>query len=144
MMNLFLGFLFGILGGLITIAATIPWVITGDKATAFTLLVVVAAVGGFACAHFTNSVRARLGIVRRLIDEHAPDILCLQETKVENAGFPAAEFAALGYRHQLLNGQRMHHGVAILSRLPLVEETRSDWQANGEARHIGEIGRAHV
>lgn len=61
MMNLFLGFLFGILGGLITIAATIPWVITGDKATAFTLLVVVAAVGGFACAHFTNSVRARLG-----------------------------------------------------------------------------------
>jgi exodeoxyribonuclease-3 len=84
-----------------------------------------------------NSVRARLGIVRRLIEQHAPDVLCLQETKVENAGFPAADLAALGYRHQLLNGQRMHHGVAILSRLPMVEEARSDWQGNGEARHIG-------
>ncbi len=84
-----------------------------------------------------NSVRARLPIVRRLIAEQAPDIMCLQETKVENAGFPAAELAELGYRHQLLHGQRMHHGVAILSRVPLVEETRSDWQGNGEARHIG-------
>lgn len=84
-----------------------------------------------------NSVRARLPIVRRLIAEHSPDIVCLQETKVENAGFPAAELAELGYRHQLLHGQRMHHGVAILSRMPLVEETRSDWQGNGEARHIG-------
>src|SRR3546814_6006629 len=31
----------------------------------------------------------------------------------------------------------MHHGVAILSRLPIVEDDRLDWQANGEARHIG-------
>jgi exodeoxyribonuclease III len=37
----------------------------------------------------------------------------------------------------VLNGQRMHHGVAILSRLPLVEDLRHDWQDNGEARHIG-------
>ena len=84
-----------------------------------------------------NSVRARLGIVRRLIEQVSPDILCLQETKVENAGFPGPALAELGYRHQLLNGQRMHHGVAIVSRLPLAEETRSDWQGNGEARHIG-------
>jgi exodeoxyribonuclease-3 len=84
-----------------------------------------------------NSIRARLPIVRRLIAEHQPDLLCLQETKVEDGGFPAAELAELGYRHQLLNGQRMHHGVAIVSRLPLAEETRSDWQGNGEARHIG-------
>jgi GTP cyclohydrolase II len=31
----------------------------------------------------------------------------------------------------------MHHGVAIISKLPLVEEERQDWQANGEARHLG-------
>jgi len=84
-----------------------------------------------------NSVRARAGLVERLLDEHAPDVLCLQETKVENGGFPAAMFEARGYVHHALHGQRMHHGVAILSRLPFVEETRSDWQDNGEARHVG-------
>ena len=31
----------------------------------------------------------------------------------------------------------MHHGVAILSRLPLHEPGRHDWQDNGEARHVG-------
>lgn len=84
-----------------------------------------------------NSVRARLPIVTRLLCEHAPDILCLQETKVEDGSFPAAAFAALGYETHVLHGQRMHHGVAIVSRVPLVEDIRADWQANGEARHIG-------
>ena len=31
----------------------------------------------------------------------------------------------------------MHHGVATLSKVPLAEERRFDWQDNGEARHIG-------
>jgi exodeoxyribonuclease-3 len=86
-----------------------------------------------------NSVRARIDIVERLLTEEAPDILCLQETKVENGTFPAATFAKWGYTHQLLNGQRMHHGVAILSKVPLVEDHRHDWQDNGEARHIGAL-----
>ena len=84
-----------------------------------------------------NSVRFRLDIVERFLVEHAPDVLCLQETKVTDDGFPHAMFEALGYHHRLLNGQKMHHGVATVSRLPLVEERRFDWQDNGEARHIG-------
>lgn len=84
-----------------------------------------------------NSVRFRLGIVEQLLRDEAPDILCLQETKVEDGAFPRVEFHALGYDHVLLHGQRMHHGVAIVSRLPLIEEERRDWQANGEARHLG-------
>ncbi len=84
-----------------------------------------------------NSVRFRLGIVEQFLNEEAPDILCLQETKVEDGSFPAAAFEALGYNHVLLHGQRMHHGVAIVSKLPLIEEQRNDWQANGEARHLG-------
>ena len=84
-----------------------------------------------------NSVRFRIDIVARFLNEVAPDILCLQETKTIDSEFPAARFHALGYDHVLLNGQRMHHGVAIVARVPLVEETRLDWQANGEARHIG-------
>ncbi len=84
-----------------------------------------------------NSVRARLPIVERFLAEHGPDVLCLQETKVENGAFPHDMFARAGYAYRALHGQRMHHGVAIVSRLPFVEEVRSDWQANGEARHIG-------
>ena len=84
-----------------------------------------------------NSVRARLDIVEKFLREETPDILCLQETKVCDAEFPAAMFHALGYSHHVICGQRMHHGVAILSRLPMHEEARFDWQANGEARHVG-------
>ena len=84
-----------------------------------------------------NSVRFRLDIVERFLRDHAPDVLCLQETKVMDDAFPHAAFDEMGYTHRLLNGQRMHHGVATLSRIPLIEERRYDWQDNGEARHIG-------
>src|SRR5439155_25197930 len=84
-----------------------------------------------------NSVRARTGLVERLIAEQQPDILCLQETKVLDSIFPADLFDKHGYKHQQLNVQRMHHGVAILSRAPLRDPGKHDWQDNGEARHIG-------
>ena len=84
-----------------------------------------------------NSVRFREAIVDRFLREELPDILCLQETKAEDGVFPHAVFEALGYRHRVLNGQRMHHGVAIVSRVPLIKDMRHDWQDNGEARHIG-------
>jgi exodeoxyribonuclease III len=84
-----------------------------------------------------NSVRARPALVERLIAEQQPDILCLQETKANNDVFPASLFRERGYVHQQLNGQRMHHGVAILSRVPLKDPGKHDWQDNGEARHIG-------
>lgn len=84
-----------------------------------------------------NSVRFRLDIVERFLSQTGIDVLCLQETKVMDDAFPHAAFEAMGYKHRLLNGQRMHHGVAIISRLPLTEARRFDWQDNGEARHIG-------
>ena len=84
-----------------------------------------------------NSVRFRMAIVERFLSEAQPDILCLQETKVIDGDFPHAPFRALGYEHIVLHGQRMHHGVAIISRVPLVEDDRLDWQANREARHVG-------
>jgi exodeoxyribonuclease III len=88
-----------------------------------------------------NSVRARIDIVERFLKEHVPDILCLQETKVIDGLFPEGPFRQLGYNHIVLNGQPMHHGVAIVSRVPLHNRTAHDWQANGEARHVGvEIG----
>lgn len=84
-----------------------------------------------------NSVRARIGIVEKFLRDESPDILCLQETKVECGIFPHQAFRALGYDHIVTNGQKMHHGVAIISRVPLTDPRKYDWQANGEARHIG-------
>lgn len=83
-----------------------------------------------------NSIRARLHLIRQLVAERQVDILCLQETKCDDNSFPATDLAALGFAHQVLAGQRMHHGVAILSRRPLSEVARHDWQTNGEARHV--------
>jgi exodeoxyribonuclease III len=84
-----------------------------------------------------NSVRARAAIVAQFLTEAQPDILCLQETKVEDGLFPYDLFRSAGYDHILINGQRMHHGVAIASRVPIIADDRFDWQANGEARHLG-------
>jgi exodeoxyribonuclease-3 len=84
-----------------------------------------------------NSVRARAELVEKFLRSEAPDVLCLQETKVVDCDFPVGLFRTLGYDHLILCGQRMHHGVAILSKLPMREDDRLDWQANGEARHVG-------
>ncbi|VVT21052.1 Exodeoxyribonuclease III [Sphingomonas sp. EC-HK361] len=84
-----------------------------------------------------NSVRFRIAIVEQFLRAERPDILCLQETKVIDGDFPVAAFRAMGYKHIILHGQRMHHGVAIISRVPLAEDDRLDWQANREARHVG-------
>ena len=84
-----------------------------------------------------NSVRFRIEIVERFLRDHAPDILCLQETKVVDGQFPEGAFRQLGYNHIALNGQPMHHGVAIVSKVPMHNRTVEDWQANGEARHVG-------
>jgi exodeoxyribonuclease-3 len=62
-----------------------------------------------------NSIRARLEQVLDWLGREAPDILCLQETKVQDEDFPAAAFQEAGY-HVVLRGQKAHAGVAVLSR----------------------------
>ena len=84
-----------------------------------------------------NSVRLRLPQVERFLSEEAPDVLCLQEIKCQTHQFPAQALAELGYVHQAVHGQKGYHGVAIVSRIPLRELGRHDWQDNGEARHVG-------
>jgi exodeoxyribonuclease-3 len=84
-----------------------------------------------------NSVRLRIDQVVRFLAEHCPDVLCLQEIKCQEAQFPHEPFEALGYVHRVVHGQKGYHGVATVSRLPLKELGRNDWQDNGEARHIG-------
>jgi len=83
-----------------------------------------------------NSVRLREGLVSRLMAEHMPDILCLQECKSPVEKMPLEAFRALGYAHCVARGQKGYNGVAILSKLPLVETGSFDLAGLGHARHV--------
>lgn len=65
-----------------------------------------------------NSLNVRLPQVLAWLEEQRPDVLALQETKLEDHRFPAADLAALGYG-AAFSGQKAYNGVALLSRLPL-------------------------
>lgn len=67
-----------------------------------------------------NSVRQRLPRLLALLERHRPDIVCLQETKVEDVAFPMLELQAAGYEAAIF-GQRTYNGVAILSRIGLAD-----------------------
>ena len=66
----------------------------------------------------TNSIRARLPIILNWIEKERPDILCLQETKVQDKDFPVSAFEERGY-HAIFKGQKSYNGVAIISQPPL-------------------------
>lgn len=61
-----------------------------------------------------NSLRRRMPILLDWIDKHKPDVVCLQETKVEDHLFPAMEIQAAGY-HAVFRGEKSYNGVATLS-----------------------------
>ncbi len=65
-----------------------------------------------------NGIRARLESLAAFIDCHAPDVICLQETKVKDDEFPFAELARRGYGVSVA-GQAGYNGVAIAARHPL-------------------------
>ena len=83
-----------------------------------------------------NSVRLREPIVLKLLEEEAPDVLCLQECKSPVDKIPTDGFAALGYGHMVARGEKGYNGVAILSRLPIEEAGSEDFADLGHARHI--------
>jgi len=64
-----------------------------------------------------------LARTRALLARHEPDLLCLQETKVEDGAFPTEDLEDLGY-HLALHGQKTYNGVAFLAREPLEDVTR--------------------
>jgi exodeoxyribonuclease III len=62
-----------------------------------------------------NSLRRRLTIVLDWLAKHSPDVMCLQETKVQDSEFPVAEIEAAGY-HAAFRGMKSYNGVATLTR----------------------------
>lgn len=65
-----------------------------------------------------NSLKVRLPQVLAWLDEQQPDILALQELKLEHDKFPIEAFADLGFQAAWL-GQKTYNGVAIISKKPL-------------------------
>lgn len=80
-----------------------------------------------------NSLRVRLSHLEAVVAEHAPDVICLQEIKVEDALFPLEAIQAMGY-HATFAGQKSYNGVATLTRLPQTDIVRDFTQPDPERR----------
>jgi exodeoxyribonuclease III len=83
-----------------------------------------------------NSVRLRMDLVQKFVEQAQPDVLCLQETKVEDGKFPLADARRLGFPHVAFNGQKGYHGVAVFSKLPFEVVDKREFCGKGDARHI--------
>lgn len=64
------------------------------------------------------SVRSRMPVLAKFLQDRQPDIVLLQEIKATEENFPFLDFKALGYE-AVISGQKAYNGVAVLSRLPL-------------------------
>lgn len=83
-----------------------------------------------------NSIRSRIEIINGWLAENRPQILCIQETKVQDADFPMEAFDNLGY-HIVYHGQKKYNGVAIFSDRPIESvQTKLPGDPNNEARFL--------
>ncbi len=65
-----------------------------------------------------NSLKVRLEQVLEWLESSQVDVLAMQETKLIDDNFPAAEFTQRGY-HVVFSGQKTYNGVAVVSRNPI-------------------------
>ncbi|MSQ85035.1 MAG: exodeoxyribonuclease III [Myxococcales bacterium] len=84
-----------------------------------------------------NSIRSRLDQLLPWLDATQPDVVCLQELKVQESEFPYAEIAMTGYQVQLV-GQKTYNGVAVLARqhLAVVATSLGDGVDDPQARWL--------
>jgi exodeoxyribonuclease-3 len=79
-----------------------------------------------------NSVRMRLHQLEKLIDDENPEIIGLQETKVQDHEFPLDAINALGY-DAIFMGQKTHYGVALLYRKDIkLNAEQKGWMTDNE------------
>ena len=69
-----------------------------------------------------NSLKVRLPHLLDWLAEAQPDVVCVQELKLEDQNFPRAEIEAAGY-HAAFAGQKTYNGVALLAKAPIGEVT---------------------
>ena len=83
-----------------------------------------------------NSIRRRIELIEQFVELYRPDILCLQEIKCSNDQFPLKPIKRLGFNHIEIHGQKAYHGVATLSKIPISEHEKNDFNGTREARHL--------
>ncbi len=81
-----------------------------------------------------NGVNGRLPVLLRWLEEAEPDIVCLQELKAPDEKFPETPIRDLGY-DAIWHGQKSWNGVAILSRVGKIEETRRGLPGDPDDSH---------
>ena len=91
-----------------------------------------------------NSIRLRSNLIFKLLQEEAPDILCLQECKSPSAEMPFDNFKSLGYFHCFCWGQKSYNGVALISKVPLQNVSSIDFMGSHQARHISAITKTGI
>src|SRR4051812_27228497 len=92
-----------------------------------------------------NSLNVRLGHVLDWLGNHQPDVLCLQETKLEDSKFPYDALKSAGFE-AVVHGQKTYNGVAILSRMPMREVATGipHWEDDQKRVLAATIGRARI
>src|SRR2546430_2618949 len=84
-----------------------------------------------------NSISVRISHILAWLQQHQPDVLCIQETKVEDTKFPIDKIREIGYEAEF-HGQKSYNGVAIISKLPMhkVEKSFRDTPELDQSRFI--------
>ena len=81
-----------------------------------------------------NGVNGRLPVLLRWLAEAEPDIVCLQELKSPDERFPIEAIREGGY-DAIWHGQKSWNGVAILSRVGEIHETRRGLPGDPDDSH---------
>lgn len=84
-----------------------------------------------------NSISVRIPAVLAWLEQYRPDVLCIQETKVEDPKFPIESIRTLGY-DAVFHGEKSYNGVAIISRhkMEQVEKRFRDTPELDQARFL--------
>jgi exodeoxyribonuclease-3 len=91
-----------------------------------------------------NSVRLRAPLLKQLISEQDPEIVCLQETKVQDSQFPLDQLKSFGLENIYFSGQKSYNGVAILSKEALSNVQTYKILESEDKRHISAVTKSGI
>ncbi|GAB5447316.1 exodeoxyribonuclease III [Gymnodinialimonas sp.] len=86
-----------------------------------------------------NSIRARIEQFAKMARLVKPDVVLLQETRCDNGSFPMKAMTRRGFKYAALNGRGGHHGVAIVSRVPLHDIKVDTVGGIEQPRHVSAV-----
>src|SRR5207302_1411809 len=82
-----------------------------------------------------NSIRSRIDQLTAWLSRAAPDVACLQETKVEDPRFPVEQLQEAGYRSVYI-GEKTYNGVAICARFGVsLDDVKKNLDGDDESSH---------